>query len=97
MEGGGDKNLMAGRGGDSLLGGMSKFSSGGEGLPQYSPVRKTLLLLQSILPLSLVLAEKSKPCLQFSWPKFLLSSLVIQISLLKMKPFKKSTRLLANV
>ena len=55
------------------------------------------LLLQSILLFCLVLAEKSKPCLQFSLPKFLWSSLVSQITLLKMKPFKKSTRLLANI
>ena len=55
------------------------------------------LLLKSILLPCLVLAEKSKPCLQFSLPKFLLPSLVSQISLLKMKPFKMSTRLLANI
>ena len=55
------------------------------------------LFLQSILLLCLVLAEKPKPCLQFSLPKFLLSFLVSQIFLLKIKPFKKSRRLLANI
>ena len=41
------------------------------------------LILQYILLLCLVLAEMSKPCIQFSLPKFVLLSLVSQIFLLK--------------
>ena len=52
------------------------------------------LLVESILLLCLVLAEKSKPCLQFYLPKF---ALLFLIYLSKIKTFKKSTRIMANI